>query len=142
MKFGAQVNCYLTTWDNIRTVIEAMEAGRWDSLWFADHYMPSSPKREEELLPAYEGYTLIAAAASITERMRLGNLVLDNTYRNPALLAKTVTTLDIVSGGRAECAVGYCSSLDVGRRTGEERWRGRRLASGGLAEGVGDAEAG
>lgn len=43
MQFGAQVNCYRTTWDHIRAVIETMEAGRWDSLWFADHYLPPLP---------------------------------------------------------------------------------------------------
>ncbi len=106
MKFGAQVNCYLTTWNNIRTVIEAMEAGRWDSLWFADHYLPPSQKREEEPLPAYEGYTLIAAAASITERMRLGHLVLGNTYRNPALVAKMAGTVDQISHGRFTLSIG------------------------------------
>ena len=40
MKFGVQVNCYRTTWDDIRVSIETMEAGRWDSLWFADHFPP------------------------------------------------------------------------------------------------------
>lgn len=106
MQFGAQVNCYRTTWDHIRTVIETMEAGRWDSLWFADHYLPPPPRREEEPLPAYEGFALIAAAAGITERLRLGHLVLGNTYRNPALVAKMATTVDQISHGRFTLSIG------------------------------------
>ncbi len=106
MQFGAQVNCYRTTWDHIRTVIDAMEAGRWDSLWFADHYLPPPPRREDEPLAAYEGFSLIAAAAGITERLRLGNLVLGNTYRNPALVAKMATTVDQISHGRLTLSIG------------------------------------
>ena len=94
MQFGAQINCYRTTWDKIHTVIQAMEAGSWDSLWFADHFLPPPPRREEEPLAAYEGFSLIAAAAAITERLRLGNMVLGNTYRNPALVAKMATTIE------------------------------------------------
>lgn len=110
MKFGVQVNCYGTTWDDIRASIETMEAGRWDSLWFADHFLPpgSGPKgdRKTEHRTAFEGYTLIAVAAGMTEKLRLGHLVLGNTYRNPALLAKMATTLDQASKGRFTLALG------------------------------------
>ena len=110
MKFGVQVNCYGTTWDDIRASIETMEAGRWDSLWFADHFFPpgSGPKgdRKTQHRTAFEGYTLIAVAAGMTEKLRLGHLVLGNTYRNPALLAKMATTLDQASKGRFTLALG------------------------------------
>jgi F420-dependent oxidoreductase-like protein len=53
-----------------------------------------------------EAYTLLGALASVTSAVRLGTLVTGNTYRNPAVLAKAVTTLDIVSGGRAQLGIG------------------------------------
>ena len=106
MKFGAQVSCYRTTWDDIRAVIETMEAGRWHSLYHADHFVPPNAPRSDEPLTAYEGYSLIAAAAAMTERLRLGHLVLGNTYRNPALVAKMAGTIDQISHGRFTLAIG------------------------------------
>ena len=106
MKFGVQVNCYRTTWEAIKASIEAMEETRWNSIWFADHFLPPPGRREEEHLPAFEGYTLIAVAAGMTRKLRLGHLVLGNTYRNPGLLAKMATTLDQASEGRFELALG------------------------------------
>jgi alkanesulfonate monooxygenase SsuD/methylene tetrahydromethanopterin reductase-like flavin-dependent oxidoreductase (luciferase family) len=106
VKFGVQVNVYRTTWDDIRASIEALEAGRWHSLWFADHFLPPPGRREEEPLTAFEGWTLIAVAAGMTEKLRLGHLVLGNTYRNPGLVAKMATTLDHASKGRFTLALG------------------------------------
>ena len=40
MKIGASVASYSTTWDDIRAAIESLEAGRWESLWFPDHFIP------------------------------------------------------------------------------------------------------
>ena len=105
MKFGVQVNCYRTTWEAIKASIEAMEGTRWNSVWFADHFLPPG-RREDEHLAAYEGWTLIAVAAGMTRKLRLGHLVLGNTYRNPGLLAKMATTLDQASDGRFELALG------------------------------------
>ena len=105
MEFGVQVNCYRTTWDDIRTSIETMEAGRWHSLWFADHFLPPG-RREDEHFTAFEGYTLIAVAAGMTEKLKLGHLVLGNTYRNPAHVAKMAATLDQASQGRFVLALG------------------------------------
>jgi alkanesulfonate monooxygenase SsuD/methylene tetrahydromethanopterin reductase-like flavin-dependent oxidoreductase (luciferase family) len=106
VKFGVQVNCYRTTWDEIRASIEALEAGRWNSVWFADHFLPPPGPREDEPLTAFEGYTLIAVAAGMTEKLRLGHLVLGNTYRNPALVAKMAATLDQASKGRFVLSLG------------------------------------
>jgi alkanesulfonate monooxygenase SsuD/methylene tetrahydromethanopterin reductase-like flavin-dependent oxidoreductase (luciferase family) len=83
-----------------------MEAGRWNSLWFADHFVPPPGPREADPLTAFEGYTLIAGAAGMTIKLRLGHLVLGNTYRNPALLAKMATTLDHASEGRFTLSLG------------------------------------
>lgn len=105
MKFGVQVNCYRTTWDDIQRSIETMEAGRWNSLWFADHFLPPG-RREDEHLTAFEGYTILAVAAGMTEKLELGHLVLGNTYRNPALVAKMAATLDQASKGRFVLALG------------------------------------
>ena len=105
MKFGVQVNCYRTTWEAIKASIEVMEGTRWNSLWFADHFLPPG-RREDEHMAAFEGYTLIAVAAGMTQKLRLGHLVLGNTYRNPGLLAKMATTLDQASQGRFELALG------------------------------------
>ena len=106
MEIGAQVGCYRNTWDSIRTVVELLEAGPWSSVWFADHYLPPPGRREEEHLTAHEAFTLIAAVAGFTERLRLGHLVLGNTYRNPALVAKMASTLDQISHGRFTLGIG------------------------------------
>ena len=105
MKFGVQVNCYRTTWEAIKASIESMEGTRWNSLWFADHFLPPGRPTDEHLT-AFEGYTLISVAAGMTRKLRLGHLVLGNTYRNPGLLAKMATTLDQASEGRFELALG------------------------------------
>ncbi|MGH9204979.1 MAG: LLM class F420-dependent oxidoreductase, partial [Acidimicrobiales bacterium] len=83
---------------------EAESAG-FDAVFVMDHFyqlpMLGSPDQ-----PMLEAYTALGALATATERIQLGALVTGNTYRNPTLLAKAVTTLDVVSAGRAILSVG------------------------------------
>ena len=81
------------------------ENSGFDSLWVMDHFHQIPPMGSADE-PMLEPYTLLAALAPWTRTARLGALVTGVTYRNPALLAKTVTTLDIVSGGRAVLGIG------------------------------------
>lgn len=106
MKFGAQVTCYRNTWDSIRRVAETLDAGPWDSIWFADHYLPPPGRKEEEHLTAHEGFTVAAAVAGFTETLRIGHLVLGNTYRNPGLTAKMAGTVDHICHGRFVLGIG------------------------------------
>ncbi|HXF36531.1 MAG TPA: LLM class flavin-dependent oxidoreductase [Actinomycetota bacterium] len=71
--------------------------------------------------PMLEAYTLVGAVAARTSRMTLGALVTGVTYRNPALLAKMVTTLDVISGGRAILGIGAAWNEDEATRYGY-RW--------------------
>jgi F420-dependent oxidoreductase-like protein len=79
--------------------------GGGDQLTLMDHWLqiPSVGAHDEPML---EGYTALGYLAARTERLRLGLLVTGVTYRHPALLAKTVTTLDVLSGGRAQLGLG------------------------------------
>jgi len=70
-----------------------------------DHYFQMEQFRTAQD-PMLEGYTALGFLAGLTERMRLGTLVTGVTYRHPGLLAKIVTTLDILSGGRAQLGIG------------------------------------
>ena len=106
MKFGAQVGVYRTTWDKISTVVKHLEQGSWNSVWFADHYLPPPPRKEEEHLNAHGGFTIAAAVAGITSRLHIGHMVLGNTYRNPALAAKMAATVDQISHGRFTFSIG------------------------------------
>jgi alkanesulfonate monooxygenase SsuD/methylene tetrahydromethanopterin reductase-like flavin-dependent oxidoreductase (luciferase family) len=73
-----------------------------DSLWVADHL--ANPMRTER--PWFDGWTCLPALAAATSRARVGVLVSSMVLRNPATLAKAAITLDHVSGGRAELALG------------------------------------
>ena len=83
---------------------EAETAG-FDSVFVMDHFyqLPMLGAPEEPML---EAYTALGALAAATEDVLLGTLVTGNTYRNPTLLAKIITTLDVVSQGRAVLGIG------------------------------------
>jgi F420-dependent oxidoreductase-like protein len=81
------------------------EAAGFDSVFVMDHFyqlpMLGSPDQ-----PMLEAYTALGGLATATERVQLGTMVTGNTYRNPTLLAKAITTLDVVSQGRAMLGIG------------------------------------
>ncbi|WP_328404015.1 LLM class F420-dependent oxidoreductase [Nocardia sp. NBC_00403] len=81
------------------------EAAGFDTVFVMDHFY-QLPGLGAPDAPMLESYTALGALATATERIQLSALVTGNTYRNPALLAKTVTTLDVVSGGRAVLGIG------------------------------------
>ncbi|TML39053.1 MAG: LLM class F420-dependent oxidoreductase [Actinobacteria bacterium] len=84
---------------------QAGESAGFSSLWVMDHFWQLPPLGGAGQ-PMLEAYTLLGALATQTRTVKLGTLVTGVTYRNPALVAKMVTTLDIVSGGRAVLGIG------------------------------------
>ncbi|BBY83587.1 LLM class F420-dependent oxidoreductase [Mycolicibacterium pulveris] len=81
------------------------EAAGFDSVFVMDHFY-QLPGLGTPDAPMLEAYTALGGLATATERVALGTLVTGNTYRNPTLLAKTITTLDVISQGRAVLGIG------------------------------------
>ena len=111
MDFGLQVSYF--SWPGApasigpafgRVARNAEDAGL-TSLWVMDHFFQISMIGPPEL-DMLEGYSALAYAAALTSRIELGTLVTGVTYRHPGVLAKTVTTLDVLSGGRAWLGIG------------------------------------
>ncbi|AOW94159.1 LLM class F420-dependent oxidoreductase [Rhodococcus sp. WMMA185] len=88
----------------IAQVREAESAG-FDAAFIIDHFYQASNVGEIDE-PVVEAYTALGALATATEKIQLGALVSGNTYRNPPMLAKCVSTLDVASGGRAVLGIG------------------------------------
>ncbi|MFN2519490.1 MAG: TIGR03560 family F420-dependent LLM class oxidoreductase [Candidatus Limnocylindria bacterium] len=91
------------TYDDLRAIAHAVEDAGMSTLWIADHFFGGEGFPDRNCL---EAWTLIAALARDTTRLRLGTMVTAQSYRNPALLAKTVASVDHISGGRIEFGVG------------------------------------
>lgn len=111
MRIGLQIPSF--TWPGnpaalaatLRDVAQAADEGGFASLWVMDHFFQIPPvgPAEQEML---EGYGALHWLAGQTRRIALGTLVTGVTYRHPGVLVKSVTTLDVLSGGRAWLGIG------------------------------------
>src|SRR6266566_3584091 len=123
MRLGLQVPNF--TWpngqenlgDTFGLIAQRAERAGFYSMWVMDHFFQirNVGPAENEML---EGYSALAFAAGHTNRIKLGTMVTGVTYRHPGLLIKTVTTLDVLSGGRAYLGIGAAWNEDEHRGLG------------------------
>ena len=88
-----------------RTTEVARQAERlgFESIWLYDHFH-TVPRPTDEI--TFESFTSLAALAALTDRVRIGHIVICTAFRNPALTAKMISTMDTISGGRMELGIG------------------------------------
>ncbi|MBL6836765.1 MAG: TIGR03560 family F420-dependent LLM class oxidoreductase [Candidatus Actinomarina sp.] len=90
-------------WETIINSANKIEELGYHSLWVYDHFHTvPSPTQD----PTYECWSLMAALSQTTSKVRLGQMCTCNSYRNPAYLTKVASTIDVMSGGRLEYAIG------------------------------------
>lgn len=90
-------------WERTVDAARQAEALGFESLWVYDHFQVDPPPEEAIV---FEPFVELSALAAVTSRARIGHLVLAAAYRNAALTAKMISTLDVVSGGRVELGIG------------------------------------
>jgi alkanesulfonate monooxygenase SsuD/methylene tetrahydromethanopterin reductase-like flavin-dependent oxidoreductase (luciferase family) len=112
---GLRVPQYGSSWDAIRDAALRTEALGFDSVWVNDHLQsPGRVKRD----PTFDAFTTLAALAPLTERVRLGTVVMSASYRPPAVAAKMATVIDVISGGRLILGLGSGSNVPEHRAYG------------------------
>ncbi len=90
-------------WQAMSSVASLAENGPWESIWVYDHFHTLPIPTDQA---THEAWTLMAAFAASTSRVRLGQMCTCMAYRNPMYLAKVAATVDLISGGRAEMGIG------------------------------------
>ena len=104
VKFGIQIEPQLGFGPKAveKIALEGEKAG-YDSIWSSDHFFMDDKSEKRDCM---EAWTLLAALASATKKIRLGTLVTCNSYRHPAVLAKLAATIDVISNGRLFFGIG------------------------------------
>jgi alkanesulfonate monooxygenase SsuD/methylene tetrahydromethanopterin reductase-like flavin-dependent oxidoreductase (luciferase family) len=115
VRFGCFLSQARRSWAEILDEFRIAEDLGFDHAWLVDHLVDTDGSPD---LPILEAWTLLAALAAKTSRIRLGVLVSSNTFRHPALLAKEAVTVDHVSGGRLLLGIGTGWHEDEHRRFG------------------------
>ncbi len=103
MRFGVFTSMGGQTWPGVLELWRHTEATGWDVACVTDHFMPNTREREGAML---EGWSTLTALATLVPRMQVGTIVLGNTYRHPAVVAKMAAQVDIISGGRLLLGLG------------------------------------
>lgn len=104
LRFGIKTAPQHTTYDAMLAVWKEADATPvFEHAWLFDHFAPIHSDVDG---PCFEGWTLLAAYAAQTSRIRVGLMVTGNTYRHPAVLANIGATLDVISNGRLDMGIG------------------------------------
>lgn len=112
MKLGLQIHRFdwpggsEGTGSTLAEIGRACDRAGFDDIWVMDHFFQLEKIIGQARDPMLEAYTALGYLAGVTKKVELGTLVTGVIYRNPALLVKAVTTLDVLSGGRAWLGMG------------------------------------
>jgi len=115
MRLGMETAQHRVEWPELVSRVRFAEEAGFDGAWIFDHF---KPLYGEGPGPCLEAWTLLAGLAAATERIRLATLVTGITYRHPSLLAAEAITVDHISGGRLELALGAAWFAEEHRQLG------------------------